>query len=304
VASYDGMLLVNPSNSQTSGAVFRLNHKAPESAEQSFVPWTVELREGSLGVVARRSSSVSPSATWTEAMEVVHKGLDLFSIRGVADLAIVDAHDEHIVWWSDQQGATLRPSATVMMNVRTGTRRIEVRDQFGNVVPQLPPPALPWHESFRYFRHSQITDDLFDAFRNMYLALEALLSTIAPMRLKPNGRPGEGEGDWFRRALTEANKHIQLATYAPAALSSDPVGEIYNDLYVGHRTAIFHAKSGRPASKGTPDSIRRSLSPSLVRAVQQVGSHSTSSESVHSNGIKNSSSTPATTQHRWDRMIR
>lgn len=49
----------------------------------------------------------------------------------------------------------------------------------------------------RHFRLSQTTSDLFDAFRNLYLALESLLSTIAPMRLHPDGRPAEGEGVWL-----------------------------------------------------------------------------------------------------------
>jgi hypothetical protein len=38
-------------------------------------------------------------------------------------------------------------------------------------------PASPkWQESARYFRLSQLTDDLFDSFRNVCLALESILA--------------------------------------------------------------------------------------------------------------------------------
>ena len=262
------MLLVNPPNLLSSGAIFRLNRKAPESAEESFGPWTVEIREGSLGIVVRGGAATSPTVAWTEAIEVVQQALDLLSVRGVADLAIVDAEDEHIVWWLDQQRATLRLSATVTMNFRMGTPTLVVRDRSGAVIPQPLPPALAWHDSFRYFRQSQITDDLFDAFRNMYLALEALLSTIAPMRVKPNGRPSEGEGEWFQRALTEANNYIQLAAFAPSAGSSDPVDDICRDLYGTYRTALFHAKSGRPVFLPHTSPQRAAIATSVQRCTK------------------------------------
>jgi hypothetical protein len=54
-----------------------------------------------------------------------------------------------------------------------------VRDKKGNVVsPVLSPPRH--HIAFRFFRLAQTSDDLFDAYRNMYLAFEALLSTKHP----------------------------------------------------------------------------------------------------------------------------
>jgi len=48
----------------------------------------------------------------------------------------------------------------------------------------------------RFFRVSQTTDNRFDAFRNLYLALESILSKIAPVKSRANGRSDEGEGEW------------------------------------------------------------------------------------------------------------
>ena len=69
------------------------------------------------------------------------------------------------------------------------------------------PPAPEWHESARYFRLSQLTDDLLDSFRNIYLALESILDHLAPQRTTS---PLEREGSWFRRALTEADKIVNF----------------------------------------------------------------------------------------------
>src|SRR5664279_4158410 len=80
----------------------------------------------------------------------------------------------------------------------------EVRDAQGNIIPP-PPRSTFWHESFRYYRLSQTTDDLFDAYRNVYLALESVLSTISPQKVNAaTGRIAEQEGQWFERALTDA----------------------------------------------------------------------------------------------------
>lgn len=125
---------------------------------------------------------------------------------------------------------------------------VEVRDASGNLVPSPPAPSPTWHESMRYFRMSQTTDDLFDAFRNIYLSLESVLSHIAPVRLHPNGRLDEREGQWLKRALNVAAQTVDVKQFLknPGAAVSDGVDEVYQELYVDVRTAIFHAKNGRP----------------------------------------------------------
>jgi hypothetical protein len=92
----------------------------------------------------------------------------------------------------------------------------------------------------RYFRQAQVSTDVFDAFRNLYLALEAILSTIAP----PG--PGEPEGGWLKRALGEARKLVDLAQFSSLGGVQDVVKELHDELYVKVRTAVFHAKIGRP----------------------------------------------------------
>lgn len=126
----------------------------------------------------------------------------------------------------------------------------------------------------RYFRLSQTTTDLFDAFRNLYLALESLLSTVEPMRMRPNGRP-ESEREWLNRALRAAEQamlahnpaqrlgsYLQPADDATGATAADAV---VADLWTSARTTVFHAKKGRAVALPQHDPDRAAVADDLNR---------------------------------------
>ena len=92
--------------------------------------------------------------------------------------------DEYLIWWREESKQILR----VVTLCRYST---EVRISFANDQPHQP----IYHESFRYIRLAQITDDLFDAYRNMYLALELLVSTISSKARQ------ESERNWLKRVI-------------------------------------------------------------------------------------------------------
>jgi hypothetical protein len=142
-----------------------------------------------------------------------------------------------------------------------------VRDKDGNVLPQAVQPDAGWHESFRYFRLSQTTDDLFDAYRNAYLALESILSSIAPQHVNAAGRLSEGEGDWFLRALTQANQLVALSPFCPPS-TIDPIQHLWDEFYRDMRSAMSHAKSGRPILLPQDDQQRRAVTESLQRLIR------------------------------------
>ena len=118
-------------------------------------------------------------------------------------------------------------------------------DAAGKPIPPPPSPKYTWHESYRYFRLSQATDDLFDAYRNLFLALESILSTIEPVKKKPSGKGWEPERDWLIRAIRTAASMVDLVRSVPAG-TADPEVYLFKDLYEDKRTALFHAKMNRP----------------------------------------------------------
>jgi len=124
-------------------------------------------------------------------------------------------------------------------------------------------------------RRSETTTDLFDAFRNLYLAIESLLSTIEPMRMKANGRPAEPEGQWIERALLTAeqrllshNSGLTLGRYLDPptnAAGAAAVAVIKADVYEAARTKVFHAKLGRPVALPQHDPDRAAIADALAR---------------------------------------
>jgi hypothetical protein len=218
----------------SAGGAFRLSEAASEPATEVIDGWTIELQAGSEIVVARGESGATYKEARDDALAAANKGLDFVCLRGAAQLAIRNAGTEHIVWWSEDSQSIIRllsaPTVTVHMGKVTVT----------GGTPVVPPPP-DWQESARYFRLSQLSDDLFDSFRNIYLALESILDHIAPQRTTA---PYEREGAWFRRALGEAGNIVDLTAHAPKA-AADPVDALYNELYLDTRNLVFHAKSTR-----------------------------------------------------------
>lgn len=210
-------------------------------------------------------------ATYEEARDnalaAANKGLDFLCLRGAGPLAIRHAGTEHIVWWSEDSQSVIR-----LLSIPTVTLHVGKVTVTGGT-PVVPPPP-EWQESARYFRLSQLTDDLFDSFRNVYLALESILDHVAPQRTT---RPYEREGEWFRRALTEAGKIVNLAAHAPKG-APDPVEALYNELYLSTRNLVFHAKSTRayllpqssPERRAVEDTTRRAAYFYLALAEQVI----------------------------------
>ena len=60
------------------------------------------------------------------------------------------------------------------------TMTATVTDPDGNVVQAQPPPTPLIHEAYRFIRMSRTSDDLYDSYRNLFLAFECLLSDIRP----------------------------------------------------------------------------------------------------------------------------
>lgn len=230
-ASIDGMAFF--AGASTGGA-FRLSEAAAEPSTEVIDDWTIEVRPGSEIVVARGEGGATYEEARSDALAAANKGLDFLCLRGATPMAIRHAGTEHIVWWSEDSQTVIR-----LLSVPTVTLHVGKVTVTGGI-PVVPPPP-EWQDSARYFRLSQLTDDLFDSFRNVYLALESILDHVAPQRTTP---PYEGEGEWFRRALTEAGRIVNLAAHAPKG-APDPVEALYNELYLSTRNLVFHAKSTR-----------------------------------------------------------
>lgn len=239
MATLAGILVADKYSDLDSGAAFLLAQKCDVSEVVYLDSGSeVEVQKGCPYVVARIREASSADDAFNNGHEIAQQGLDLLSITGKADLSIRNASDEYLVWWREKSVQILRVVAVTKINVTFKATLGEVTDKNGNIILQPLPPKPIYHESLRYFRLSQVTDDVFDAFRNAYLALELLLEHIEP-RL-----PKEGEGTWLKRALNSVNNTIPLSR-AYNTTNPDIVSDIHNDIYKNIRCSIFHAR-GQP----------------------------------------------------------
>lgn len=177
MAAFDGLTL----NLNMPGAVVLLR-------EPARISWAESLGDGTSGKLATGSRAVLLEGLPDEphqdlrrsAREAANRLLDLVAIRSAASLALADRSASHVTWRPSAAGSELLVSLDVQSSVRVQAG--------GSPVPY----PVAWHPSMRYFRISQTTSDLFDAFRNIYLALESVLDHIEPVQTMANGRPERG----------------------------------------------------------------------------------------------------------------
>lgn len=162
--------------------------------------------------------------------------LDFLSVQAREHLVIRNAVDVCILMFIrggrrilhhrdvSDMGISLKASATV---IRRG----------GTVVEPQSVLEPSWTPAFRYYRLSQTSDDLYESYRNMYLAFESTLSELFPKR------NGEGEKTWLHRALLGVEQSGDFAWFTPAA-SRSLADYFMNEQYETVRCKIFHSKLG------------------------------------------------------------
>jgi hypothetical protein len=185
---------------------------------------------------------------------LLQEGLDLLSMTGRADLATHDALDEYFCWWQAGGRNVVAAVSTVTFPWSVDSPVLGVPDSAGNIIP--PKEIIPQHHSaFRFYRLAQVSDDLFDAFRNMYLAFERFLSARYPKKAK------EKEIDWLRKSLAAAANDLSLSRLTPV-FHAEPVKHVIDVVYNNARLPLFHAKRTYFAPYGN-DQKRKAVTDAL-----------------------------------------
>lgn len=194
--------------------------------------WDVFLSSETAYIVAQTERDIPRGGVFESSLGAVTRALDVFSIISDFHGQTSDSRDDHILWWEgDNEENILKLVGTAPLETRVRAR-VTVNGEKST-------PTIPdWNESFRYFRLSILTDDIFDTYRNQFLAVEYFLSNICPRET------GENIGDWMERALSEAHDKYDISDYAPS--EDNPVASIHGYQYRHIRCGMFH-------SQATPD---------------------------------------------------
>ena len=232
------LFVPGPSLGLSCGAAFMLTSAASADALLALPGAELEIKAGQRDIVVRFEGATSAEDAAHQSYQLAQKGLDMLSVLGQVDLAIQEAENENLVWWSDPRGIVLRltSTSTMTMKLSVGTPKLEIPDKNEDIIqPSSPSPGH--HIAFRYYRLAQTTEDLYDAYRNMYLAFESLLSSQFPKFR------GERELDWLHRSLECARSAIVLDNLVVP--SQDIVETLIQVVYLDARLPLFHAKDGQ-----------------------------------------------------------
>lgn len=170
------------------------------------------------------------------AFGVADRTLDILAAEGFLVSDLDDPLREYALWFRENGRTVLRTVSTSRLAFSMKIAA-EVRDPSGTVKPQPLRPTMRWHPSHAYFRRSQATDSLHEAYRYLFLALEALLSEVFPWESKT------GESAWLQDALRYVAEgySLDLAPHVGGP-GGNPYKRFIKEQYRARRCALFHAK--------------------------------------------------------------
>lgn len=237
MARLGNILFVERDAGYDSAAAFLLARSPRRGAVVSCSSGETEVSQESTYVVARFNGAVNAETAKNQGLEIAQAALDLMSIIGTADLLTQKSTEEYLLAWRKEGQQVVRIHSTTTLSFTVNSPTISVRDRDGNEITKE--PSIPVHHlAFRYFRLSQTSDDLYDAFRNMYLSFELLLSSKHPPRFR------ERERDWLERGIASADQDLDLGKFFKTK-PQNVVQEIIEQVYTSARLPLFHAKTGR-----------------------------------------------------------
>jgi len=219
-----------------SGIAFPLKRESEIDCiwESQDPRWQVELKQDHIYAVARSRDPQAYDNLVTSGLEQIQRCLDIIAVKKLGILVLDHPEINHIALFQRNGETILRHFSVVTLGIESKVS-VEVRDRDGNIKPSAPIPELTWTWAFRYYRLSQASQDIFEAYRNLFLSLDALLNIIQPKL------PGEGERKWLKNALSVIATKVPLANHTPPG-TTDPIGYFMKTQYEDIRCRLFHAK--------------------------------------------------------------
>lgn len=237
MATIDGLLLGGRSELEGAGygagISYRLRTPCEISCSEEIDGWSVESAVGKSTIVARSPQALGKREAIEAGTECIQRFLDLLSYERFTVSELAGIGGSHVLLYTDGNRRVVEIMATDDLILGVSATGV-VYDRDGNPKPTPPGPPPVWTPALRFYRLSQASSDLYEAYRNLWLGLEALLSTIGAKRAD------EGERKWLRRVLAEIGARIDVRSLLPD--NRDLADYMLADQYERMRCYLFHAK--------------------------------------------------------------
>lgn len=271
MATIDGLLLGGRPDSKDdvghgAAIAYRLRAPSQESRCDEIDGWSVESAMGKSTIVARSPQNLSKREAIEAGTECIQRFLDLPSYERLKVSELAGIGGSHVLLYTEGNRYVVEILATDDVVLGVSATAV-VYDRDGNPKPTPPAPRPVWTPALRFYRLSQASSDLYEAYRNLWLGLEALLSAISAKRAD------EGERKWLRRALADIDTRIDVRQLLPD--NRDLADYMLADQYERMRCYLFHAKPEEGMAAPTlPDPETLALAyAQLIRIWRDIAHH-------------------------------
>jgi len=210
-----------------AGAAFLLQTPARKSLTLQHSEGVVTVRERGAYATVRLFLVPPDDALRTKTWRVLQEALDIHAATHREPIATQRGEREYLLWIRAADGYRLTCVDTFDM---PWSMSGQITLGSAALAPAPVATPIPYHPSFRFYRLSQLTDDLFDAYRNAYLSLECFVSDESAKG------PGESEVAWLKRVLG--------GSLLPGVPGGMDINATVDDVYKLGRLPLFHAKTG------------------------------------------------------------
>lgn len=230
---------------------------------------TVRLTKGADFAVVRFKQMAPAASLLDTAKKLANETLDFLCFSYCEPLLLKNPDEEYFsVSTESGKTKTLTYRTACPLPMRLGPLKITVRDKDGNEIDQ--PKVKPaWTPVLHYYRVSQSRDNIFDAYRYMFLAFEAVLQILCPIKAS------EGERRWMVRALDQIGQDIDLSKFVSNA-STTAATAIVSEQYTRIRLPLFHSKKSSTSlpHEGLPEARILAAYKPLAKLVREIVSNS------------------------------
>lgn len=218
-----------PALNGMAGAAYTLRAPARRDIEIVHGNWTIFLRSGAPLVTAVSNTSIPHDEILSASWRAVQEGLDIHAALFREPFGISKGDHESLLWRSESDGYHVT-IADIIDSRWSMDATVTVGESASIPASTSARTVVQHHPALGYYRLSQLSDDLFDAFRNAYLALECVVSDVSKKG------SSEKEADWLKRVLSN-----ELLSAMPGGIDIDT---FVTDIYFDARLPLFHAKIG------------------------------------------------------------
>lgn len=221
------MFIGGNSNENTIGIAWLMDKTSDLNETYESEHWEIEILKNSKYIVARTDLNLDYIVQKNEGLCKTNEFLDKLSVRKSNHYQIIKPTENYFMVYKEKQKLIFECKMTDRIKINTDFKIYSI-DNNGNRIKKFEYLYPKWNSVFRFYRFSMLSTNKFDAYRNLFLSLENLLSIYKPKLEK------ESEIKWFRRALNFA--------YKEKIVGKSTSDRFVKDHYINIRCRLFHGK--------------------------------------------------------------